>query len=358
MSKTYIIAEAGVNHNGKISNAKSLIEYASKAGADAIKFQMFSATELVTSSAETANYQKKNLKSCISQKEMLSQLELQKSDFVELNNYCRKLHIDFLCTPFDVDALHFLVKDLKLKTIKISSPDILNGQLLFEAAKLGVSTIISSGMANLGEIEYALSVLAAGYCFPTETPNTENLVRFYNHKDAQKCIEQKVTILHCNSDYPTSLSDVNLNALTTLQNTFQNPIGFSDHTIDLDISIAAVALGATVIEKHFTIDKTLPGPDHLASLNPQELKDMILKIRKVEQALGSYVKWPTLSEYKNIESVRRSLFANKKIKKGERFTEENLSLKRPGHGISSQYYWDYIGKIAKKSYKKDDLIEN
>ena len=358
MRSTYIIAEAGVNHNGQLSNAISLIDHASQAGADAIKFQIFSASNLVVSSAKPANYQKKNLKSNISQQKMLSQLELKKNDFIKLNQYCITQNIDFLCTPFDIDALYFLVKDLKLKTIKISSPDILNGQLLFETAKLGVDTIISSGMAKLGEIEYALSILAAGYCFPSEVPNQENLARLYNHKDAQECIKEKVTILHCNSDYPTKISDVNLRNLTTLQNTFQAPIGFSDHTTDLDISATAVALGATVIEKHFTTDKALPGPDHLASLNPQELKHMILKIRKVEQALGNYIKWPTLSEYENITSVRRSLFANIDIKKGETFTKENLTLKRPGNGISSQHYWDYIGKISKKDYRKDELIQN
>jgi len=357
MSSTYIIAEAGVNHNGKISNAKSLIKYASKAGADAIKFQIFSANELVTKSADTAKYQKKNLKSYISQREMLSQLELQRSDFVELNNYCKKLNIDFLCTPFDVDALHFLVKDLKLKTIKISSPDILNGQLLFEAAKLGVNIIISSGMAKLGEIEYALSVIAAGYSFPHDVPNHENLAKFYLNKDSQKYIKDKVTILHCNSDYPTKICDVNLKNLTTLKNTFQATVGFSDHTTDLDVAVAAVALGARVLEKHFTTDKALPGPDHLASLNPQELQHMIMKIRNIEQALGSSTKWPTISEYKNINSVRRSLCANQDIKLGEKFTNENLTIKRPGHGISSQYYWDFIGKTSKRSYKKDDLIE-
>lgn len=329
----FIIAEAGVNHNGSIDLAKKLVDIAFECGADAVKFQTFKAESVVSSFAKMADYQKKNLGIEKSQYEMIKELELSFESFAELKKYCDFRGITFLSTPFDIESARFL-KELGLEIFKISSGDITNYLLLKEIGSYGKKVILSTGMANLGEIEDALDIL------------TESGTK-----------KEDITVLHCNTEYPTPFEDVNLKAMITIKKAFNTKVGYSDHTKEIEVPIAAVALGAEVIEKHFTLDKNLPGPDHKASLEPQELKEMVKCIRNVEKALGDGIKKPSKSEMKNISIVRRSIVAKRDIKKGEIFSEENLTVKRPGYGISPMRWSEVIGKTAQKDYKKDEIIE-
>ena len=333
MNKVFIIAEAGVNHNGSIELAKKLIDVAVNAGVDAVKFQTFKAENLVSKNAQKADYQKKNMNDTDdSQLNMLKKLELDVNTHKELISYCNSKNIMFLSTPFDHDSIE-LLNGLGLEIFKVPSGEITNLPYLRHIGKLNKQVILSTGMADIGEIEDALDVLIdAG---------------------TQK---EKITILHANTMYPTPMEDVNLKAMITIGNTFDCKYGYSDHTLGIEVDIAAVAMGASCIEKHFTLDKTMEGPDHKASLEPQELKAMVEAIRNIELALGSSIKKPSKSETPNIQVARKSIVANCDIKKGETFTENNLTIKRPGNGINPMRWDEIVGTVSIKDYIKDELI--
>ena len=331
MDKVFIIAEAGVNHNGDLNIAKKLIEKASEVGADAIKFQSFKADNLVVKSAQKAEYQKKTTSNEENQFQMLSKLELTYEDHKELIKYCEEKDIMFLSSPFDFESID-LLNQLNLAIFKIPSGEITNLPYLKKIGKLNKKIILSTGMSTLGEIESALNILK-------ESGSTD------------------ITVLHCNTEYPTPIKDVNLKAMNTIKDAFKVKVGYSDHTLGIEVPIAAVALGARVIEKHFTLDKSMDGPDHKASLEPNEFKLMIESIRNIEKALGDGIKTPTSSEAKNKEMARKSIVANIDIKKSEMFSEENLYVKRPGTGISPMRWEEVIGKVAQRDFKEDELIE-
>lgn len=330
MKKVLIIAEAGVNHNGDINLAKKLIEQAAKAGADVVKFQTFKANSCVSVSAKKAKYQLETTAKEESQLEMIQKLELSYESHFELMKHCKKHGIAFLSTPFDLEGVEFL-RGLDLPYFKIPSGEITNLPYLKAVAKCKKKVLLSTGMANLGEIEAALTIL-------------------------RKNGTRNITLLHCNTEYPTPFEDVNLNALKTLKEAFKLEVGYSDHTEGIVASLGAVALGAVVIEKHFTLDKTMEGPDHRASLEFEELRALCKGIRELEKALGSGIKKASKSEAKNKIIARKSLVAKREIQKGEKFSIENLTTKRPGSGISAMRYEEYLGKRALKTYKKDELI--
>ena len=333
MAKTIIIAEAGVNHNGNIEIAKKLIDVAADAGVDYVKFQTFKAKNLVTKNTAKAEYQLKNTGNNESQYDMLKRLELSYEDHVELINYCSFKKVNFLSTGFDIESLKMLF-DLGIDLIKIPSGEISNVPLLRFIGSKNKDVIVSTGMSTMEEIELSISFLiSAG-------------------QD-----KNKITVLHCNTDYPTPFEDVNLRAMLTIKDSLGVKIGYSDHTLGIEVPIAAVTLGAILIEKHFTIDRNLSGPDQKASLEPIELKSMVSSIRNIENALGNAIKMPTPSESKNLHIARKSIVALCNIKKGELFTEKNLTVKRPGNGISPYKWDDIIGKEAKRDYNLDDLIE-
>jgi len=355
MNHVFIIAEAGVNHNGSIELAKKLVDAAADAGADAVKFQTFKAEKLVSKNTQKAAYQKENTDPSESQFDMIKKLELSDADHRVLIEYANSRKIEFLSTPFDLESLDLLSNTFKLSTIKLPSGDITNAPLLLEAARTNKQLILSTGMCTLEDIKEALGVLAFGLTSQGE-PSRELFKTAFKSSEGQKKLKENVTLLHCTTEYPAPLQDVNLHSMNTLKKNFDLRIGYSDHTKGIVVPIAAVALGAMVIEKHFTLDKTLPGPDHKASLEPEELKQMVCAIREVELSLGSSVKQPAPSEIKNISIARKSLVAAKNIQKGERFTKENLTTKRPGDGINPIYYWDLLGTVADKNYEKDQRV--
>lgn len=329
-NNTLIIAEAGVNHNGSLNLAKELIVKAKECGADIIKFQTAKLDSLVSKMAPMAEYQKENIGVVESQKDMLSKLLLSFEDFMYLAEYCKEIGIQFFSTPFDIDSIHFL-NDLQ-DIWKIPSGEITNYPYLVEIARTGKEVIISTGMSTLDEIDAALDVLrrnGAG----------------------------KVTLLHCTTNYPTPMRDVNLKAMDTMRGRWGCDVGYSDHTRGIEVPIAAVAMGATVIEKHFTLDRNMAGPDHKASLEPDELKDMVLAIRNIEQAMGDGIKKPSKSEEDNMAVVRKSIIAVRDIKAGEILTEDNITTKRPGTGISPMKWNEVLGTRAIRDFAEDELIE-
>ena len=333
MKKTIIIAEAGVNHNGDIELAKKLIDVASEAGADYVKFQTFKTELTISKNAQKAGYQKATTDDEGTQFEMVKKLELDEATHIELIKYCKSKRIKFLSSPFDLASINLLF-DLGVELYKIPSGEITNYPYLRKVAQKRLPVIMSTGMANLSEIEQALDILLN-----------------YGLK------RNAVTVLHCNTEYPTPICDVNLKAMLTIKEAFKVNVGYSDHTLGIEIPIAAVALGATVIEKHFTLDKTMEGPDHKASLEPKELKEMVKCIRNIEIAMGNGIKKPSGSEKKNIPVVRKSIIASKKILKGEVLSEENITSKRPGTGISPMRWKEILGRTVEKEFKPDDLIE-
>ncbi len=331
--KTFIIAEAGVNHNGSLSSAIEMVKVARNCGADAVKFQTFIAEEEISKFAPKASYQKKTTNKNETQLDMVKKLELNKKDHIKILNECDKQGIEFMSSPFDIKSVE-LLKELKLKRFKVPSGEITNLPLLEKIGGAGKPVIISTGMSNIKEIDEAINIL------------TENGVK-----------RKKISILHCNTEYPTPMRDVNLLAINTLSKRYNLQIGYSDHTKGIEVSIAAVALGAQIIEKHFTLDKSLPGPDHSSSLEPDELKRMVNSIRNIESSFGDGIKKPTLSEKKNIDIARKSIVAKKNIKKNEIFSENNITTKRPGNGISPMRWHYYLGKRSNRNYKKDELIQ-
>lgn len=357
MSKTLIIAEAGVNHNGKAELAFALVDAAYEAKVDIVKFQTFKAASLVTAAAKQSEYQIINTKKTESQLSMLARLELSYEVHIELLKYCEKLGIEFLSTAFDSESLDFLVNDLKLKKLKIPSGEITNGPFVLAHAKTQCDLIVSTGMATLAEVEMALAIIAFGYTADeTAVPSIEAFSAAYFSDAGKLALKNKVTLLHCTTEYPAPMPDINLLAMDTLKSAFHLPVGYSDHSAGLTIPIAAVARGAGVIEKHFTLDKNMEGPDHKASLEPDELKAMVEAIRNVECALGDGIKGPRPSELKNIPVARKSLVASRAIKKGEALSADNLAVKRPGSGCSPMRYWSLLGTESNGDYAAGDLI--
>ena len=328
----FIIAEAGVNHNGSIQLAYELIDAASASGADAVKFQTFKAENLVSKNAQKAEYQKQTTNRSESQFNMLKKLELDTNTHKKLINYCKKKDIVFLSTPFDHESIDLLNK-LELQIFKIPSGEITNLIYLRHIGSLNKKVILSTGMSDLKEIGDAIKILTnAG------------------------TLKENITVLHANTMYPTPMVDVYLRAMQTIQNKFDVAVGYSDHTLGIEVDIAAVAMGATIIEKHFTLDTTMDGPDHKSSIGPEELKAMVSSIRNIEKALGSSIKKPSKSERPNIIMARKSIVASKSIKKGELFTEKNITTKRPGTGISPMKWGSILGKVAERDYKIDDFL--
>ena len=334
MRKTIIIAEAGVNHNGDINLAKKLIDVAAEAQVDYVKFQTFKAINLVTTKAKRAEYQDANLKNNDSQFDMLKKLELSKEDHHYLIKYCKAKKIKFLSTGFDFESIDFLHK-IGLRLAKIPSGEITNLPYLRKVASLFPEVILSTGMADIKEVKDAIDVLLN-----------------------QGIDKKKLTVLHCNTEYPTQMKDVNLKAMNNIYKEISVNIGYSDHTLGVEVPVAAVALGARVIEKHFTLDRNMEGPDHRASLEPDELKLMVKSIRNIEKALsGSGEKEPSVSELKNKEIIRKSIVAIKHINKGEIFNETNIGVKRPGIGITPMRWDDVIGQVSNQDFNIDDIIE-
>lgn len=330
MSKTLVIAEAGVNHNGDFVTAKEMIRAAKECGADIVKFQTFNVDKLVSKYAPMAEYQKENTGKSETQKAMLERLQLSQEQFCDLSEYCKEIGIQFLSTPFELDSVDFLTQIQDIW--KIPSGEITNYPYLVRIAKTGYPVILSTGMSEMWEIREAVKILK------------DNGVK-------------DITILHCTTEYPTPLTEVNLNVMNTLAEEFGCKVGYSDHTEGIAVALAAVAMGAEVIEKHFTLDRNMEGPDHKASLEPNELKLMIDGIRKIELAKGNATKMLTESENKNRDVARKSIVASKNIKCGEIFTEDNLTTKRPGNGISPMKWNEIIGKRAKRDFEEDELIE-
>lgn len=357
MSKTYIIAEAGVNHNGSLDLALNLVEEAAKAGADAVKFQTFITNKNISKVAEKADYQKKTTGEEETQYEMVKKLELSFNDFKFINEHCKKNNITFLSTGFDLESLDFLVNEMDIPYIKIPSGDINNAPLILKAARAKKEILLSTGMSTLEDIHNALAIIYYGYTYPDKTPKNFQEVQYVYQSENIDVLKEIVTIFQCTTEYPTPVGELNLNVLSTLKNEFGTKVGLSDHSEGTLACSLAVALGANVIEKHFTLNKNMEGPDHKASLEPNEFKKMVNEIRFTENALGIRNKVVSYSEEKNITIARKSLVAHQEIQLGNRFTEENLIIKRPGYGISPLLYWDYLGCIVKKQYLCDDLIE-
>ncbi|SNZ20124.1 N-acetylneuraminate synthase [Cohaesibacter gelatinilyticus] len=330
---TLIIAEAGVNHNGDMNMARQLIEAAADAGADMVKFQTFKADRLVTPDAQKADYQKVTTAGEGTQYQMLRKLELSDTMHADLIAHCQKVGIEFCSTGFDIQSLHDLVA-MGVNVMKIPSGEITNLPYLRAVAGFGLPVILSTGMATLGDVELALDVL--------EQAGTAR---------------EQITVLHCTTEYPAPMQDVNLHAMQSMGLALGVDVGYSDHTVGIEVPTAAIALGATVIEKHFTLDKTLPGPDHQASLAPDELKAMVSAIRNIEHALGDGIKRPTEIERKNMQVARKSVVAARDIAAGEVFTEENLTVKRPGTGISPMFWDEVIGQMAKRDFAQNELVE-
>ena len=354
MNRTLIIAEAGVNHNGSLDLAKKLVDVAINAGADVIKFQTFKSENLVTKTAVQADYQVVNTGLEESQYSMLKRLELSFEDFIELKKYCDIKNIEFMTTAFDHESLEFIVNTLGVKRLKIPSGEITNGPLILEHAKHKLPIILSTGMSTLSEIEVALGVIAFGL-LGLEKPSLNAFQLAYFSDEGQDALKKFVTVLHCTSEYPAPFSDVNLRCMNTFKSTFCLPSGYSDHTNGIAIPIAATAMGASIIEKHFTLDKKMAGPDHNASLDPIQLQQMVASIREVEMAVGNGVKKPTVSELKTREVVRKSLVIKSSIEKFQDL-KYHITIKRPGTGISPMEYWSYIQKRTTKKYIKDEIL--
>lgn len=356
-SGLFIIAEAGVNHNGSFETACALADAAKMAGADAVKFQTFRAEALATASSPKAEYQQRTTGVGDSQLDMLRQLELSYTDFIALDRYCRDIGIMFLSTPFDPMSLDFLVNEVNVPLLKFSSGDITNAPFLLQGARSGKPIILSTGMSTLAEVEEALGILSFGYsATPESKPGREAFKTSYWQETNHSILAENVCILHCVTEYPTPLEEVNLRSMVTLAEAFGLPVGFSDHTMGIGVSVAAVALGGCVIEKHLTLDRAGHGPDHAASLEPEAFRRMVEALREAAACLGSPRKLPAPCERKNLHIGRRSLVARMTIASGEKFTPENIGVKRPGGGQPPINYWDLIGKCAERDYLPDDLI--
>lgn len=331
MKHVIIIAEAGVNHNGSFELAKKMVDAAKEAGVDYVKFQTFNPKKLVSKYAEKAEYQKETTGSDETQLQMLQKLTLTEDNFLSLRDYCREVGIGFISTPFDLDSIAFL-EAFDMDFWKVPSGEVTNLPYLEAIARTKRKVVMSTGMCDMNEIQDAIEVL-------------------------EKNGTTEIILLHCNTQYPTPYEHVNLKAMNSIKDALHKEVGYSDHTQGIEVPIAAVAMGATVIEKHFTLDKNMEGPDHKASLNPSELQQMVVAIRNIEQAIGNGVKEPSSSEMANKGVARKSIVASRSIKQGEVFSEENLTTKRPGTGISPMKWYDVIGKVAPRDFSEDEIIE-
>lgn len=356
--RVFVIAEAGVNHNGSLDMACRLIDTAAAAGADAVKFQTFRASAVISRFAHKAEYQIANTGSDESQLEMVRKLEFGEAEHRVLIEYSHRRGIEFMSTPFDLDSVRLLTEHFDLARLKIPSGEITNLPLLLAIGRVGKPMILSTGMATVEEIEAALSALAFAIGAPADAvPTPRDLLRSYEAPAVRECLRSRVVLLHCTTEYPAPFEDVNLRAMDTLSSHFGVPVGYSDHTPGITVPVAAVARGATVIEKHITLDRGLPGPDHVASIEPDELAQMVRMIREVEVSLGDGRKRPMESELKNIAIARKSLVAARPIMRGELYTEENLTTKRPGSGVSAMRYFEFLGRPAPRDYAEDELID-
>ncbi|WP_448249225.1 N-acetylneuraminate synthase [Thalassotalea agariperforans] len=357
---TLIIAEAGVNHNGSVEMAFKLVDAAVKSGVDIVKFQTFKSDLLASEDAEQAQYQVTNSGKKESQQAMLKKLELSFDQHLAVKTYCQQQGIEYLSTAFDFDSLDFLVKVMKLTKLKIPSGEITNAPFILAHALTGTELIVSTGMADLSEIEFALSVIAFGLIeqlkqnenkqYTPLKPCAERFKQALTSQLGQQLLAEKVSLLHCTTEYPAPLAEVNLNAMDLMATTFSLPVGYSDHTEGLLVSIAAVAKGAHIIEKHFTLDRSLPGPDHQASIEPDELTELVKNIRAIDLALGEKIKMASPSEKKNIAVARKSIFAARTIKQGEVITADDIVVMRPGDGLSAAHYYDVIGNRAIRDF--------
>ncbi|KGK84061.1 N-acetylneuraminate synthase [Stutzerimonas degradans] len=354
----YVIAEAGVNHNGSLELAKDLVRVASECGADAVKFQTFVTEKLVTRHAKKAEYQIENDIGSSTQAEMLKRLELSYEDFIELSEECKKYNIDFMTTCFDKESLDIICRMTLPKALKIGSGDLTNLPFLIEHARKGINIIISTGMATLSEVEDALAALAFGYLTDDDTQpsNYRWLKHNYFTAEAIEQIQDKVTLLHCVTDYPARPQDLNLDAIRQLREAYKLRVGYSDHALGMEACCAAVALGATCLEKHITLDKSMSGPDHAASSSPQEFKEFVAAIRNLELALRPKIKAPTKRELANLEVARKYLVAATDIAPGELFTKDNMEIKRSAAGMLPNQYWDLLGEPARKAYTVGESI--
>jgi N-acetylneuraminate synthase len=355
--RVFVIAEAGVNHNGSLDLARKLIDVAVTAGADAIKFQTFRAELLATTTAAQADYQIRATGKTESQVAMLKRLELSEAMHEVLVAHAEASGIEFMSTPFDTGSLSMLVDRFHMRRIKVPSGELTNAPLLLAMASCSRPLVVSTGMATLGEIEAALGVIAFGLSSAAGAPCETSFQQAYAGEIGQQRLREQVTLLHCTSQYPAPVDQVHLRAMDTMRTAFGLRVGYSDHTSGIACAIAAAARGASVIEKHITVDRALPGPDHGASLEPAELGVMINAIREVEAALGETLKAPAASESATRAVARKSLVAIRPIAQGERFSADNLGAKRPGTGVSAMRFWDYVGRTANRAYVTDELID-
>lgn len=355
---TFVIAEAGVNHNGDLGRALAMVKAAAAAGADAIKFQTFCAADLVTATAPMAGYQARNLGRRGSQFDMLATLELSRAGHRRLAIACGRAGIEFMSTPFDRESARFLIDDIGVRRLKVASGEIGNAPLLLDMGRSRKPIVLSTGMATLADVRAALGVIAFGYTAPrTAKPTRAAFRTALASRRGREALKRRVTILHCTSAYPAPAASINLKAMDSLRREFNLPVGLSDHSEGISVAMAAVARGATMIEKHFTLDRALPGPDHVASLTVDELTTMIRGIRDVEQAFGDGRKRPAAVEQQTMSVARKSLVALRSIAKGETFTAMNLGVKRPAGGVAPLDYWAYLGRRSRRSYAADERIK-
>jgi N-acetylneuraminate synthase len=351
-----VIAEAGVNHNGSVEIAEQLVDVAAAAGADYVKFQTFRTEEVISRRAPKARYQVETTAVDESQFDMVKKLELDGDAHERLLRRCQERGIRFLSTPFDLDSVDLLTKRLGLRTLKIASGEITNAPLLLKAAGAAERIILSTGMSTLGDIELALGVLAFGFLAEGEPPSVNAFRAAYASERGRDALRGRVTLLHCTTQYPSPVADVNLRAMDTMRAEFGLPVGYSDHTTGITISIAAAARGAVVIEKHFTLDRAMEGPDHRASVEPDELRALVQGVREAHEAIGDGMKAPAASEIENIAIARKSLVARRAIRKGEQIEASMLGAKRPGTGVSPLLHWSYLGRTADRDYEPDEEI--
>jgi N-acetylneuraminate synthase len=354
---TYIICEAGVNHNGSLETACALVDVAADAGADAVKFQTFRADTLAARSAPKAAYQQATTDARESQYDMLKALELSHDAHAALLGHCRARGIEFLSTPFDHESLRYLVEDLGVARVKIGSGDMTNAPLLLDAAGRGLPVVLSTGMADLAEVAEALGVLAFGYLDGGGAPSRAAFAEAWASRTGRDALLAKVSILHCTTEYPAPLESINLRAMDTLADAFGLPVGLSDHSDGTAVAVAAVGRGARIVEKHLTLDRTMPGPDHRASLEPDDFRRMVAEIRVVDQALGTGGKTPAAAERANIPVARKSLVAARAIAAGEIFTRDNVAVKRPGGHLLPTAYWEVLGLSARRAYRADEPLD-
>jgi N-acetylneuraminate synthase len=352
----YIIAEVGVNHNGELALARELVERAADAGADAVKFQTFDAKKLASSTAPKANYQKQSTEATESQLEMLRKLELPREWHHELRELAQRRGIQFLSTAFDIDSLDFL-ESLGMPFYKVPSGEITNGPLLWKFARQRKPLVVSTGMATLSEVEQALAVIAHAFNVDNEPCHVDEVWQGWSNSEWRRSLQGRVTLLHCTSQYPTPMHEVNLTAMDTLRHAFGLPVGYSDHTEGVLIPVAAVARGAVLIEKHFTLDRTMPGPDHQASLEPEELSRMVREIRSISMALGDGAKCPQASEWDTRKAARQQVITTRELRRGELFTRADLTTARSGRGLPPFMLWGLVGQPAQRDYAAAEPLD-